>query len=350
MRQMSREQLETAMGHVHSVQLTYGCSVGCWFCGCDVPKGVRATLPDEIVDFLANNFQPQFELRQPYLYGNNDPLDWTSRGKDFRYAYDRLTNQQNWGSSVSTAVPPGKEELALACVQEGYLARISISSMNERRLTTRAPDIYAQAEAHDVELFYPERKLLAIGRASDQALEADSLSNRVGTLVTPLGIYTINLTCPSIRYPTSEIDRRIDPEKYRVIEWGRRKNLPTEIWDYWIYSLNGPMPVQTIVDPSSQIVDAEVTNVHLFLKMFYAMRAPANKKMEKEYLSAASRAILDNIPGGDFSTLKPSNEESERRADICSDMVPRMVRTLKKRGDRWSKRKVTLLEDHLADN
>jgi hypothetical protein len=348
MRRMSSEQLYVAMGQVHTIQLTYGCSVRCYFCGCNVPKGLKESIPVEIVDFFAENFQQQLSLREAYLSGNNDPLDWESRGKDFMYAWDRLTDYDSWNSGACTAVPPGKEELALKCVEQRYVIRLSVSTMNKKRLKRKVPQIFRAAREKGVDVYYPEKNLIQMGRNSEGEYGADNLSNRVGTMITPLGISNINLTHPSARFQTGEIETLVDPDNFKVIEWGRRKALPTEIWDYWIYGRNGAFPVHILGEEDTEVVDPNIANIDLFFSLFYGIKRPKGREMQDDYLDAGRKAIRRIIPQGDLTNIEPTNDASAQRLEKVIDSVPRVIRGLKKKDDFWSRRKRVLLEDNLV--
>jgi len=346
MRMMGSEKLDLAMRHITIVQPTYGCSVGCFFCGCDVPKGVRAQMPVEIVDFLGENFQQQFRLRRPYTSGNNDSLDWSSRGKDFLYFAETIGQNGNWNPGACTAVPVGKEELAIEAARRGYLRRLSVSSVNEKRLRRKVPEIFDVFRELGIFVYYVEKKLIEIGRNSEGEYEADSLANRLGTVITPLGIYNCNLTHPSRRFQTGEIWTVINPDDFKVIEWSRRKDLHTEIWDYWIGYRNGAFPCQWLGENNTEVVDRKIANVHLFLKMFYRM-GPAIG-WQDTYLDAAQRSIRRFVRAGDLRRITPTNDASEQRLEKCVSMIPHDVRNLRKKRDHWSRRKAVVLERNLT--
>ena len=141
----SIEQRRHIYENVSAIELTKGCSLRCDFCGFDAPKGVRShtpfsdleriaeemsTLTDRITS-VVNTYNYAIHPNKLPLYDATDPLDYEDEGKHY-FDVKGLFASKGFKSTTSTAIPKGKEELAIEYLNQ--IERISISHMNRKRL------------------------------------------------------------------------------------------------------------------------------------------------------------------------------------------------------------------------
>ena len=146
----SQDQKRLIYQNLYAIELTDGCSVGCGFCGFDVPGGVRDAIPfhalEQIADEAAALTDRAAHARASkalpkvyrsdcsdyiFLYDGSEPLDYWADGKDYFDAFD-LFSAKGFKVATSSAIPKGKEELAIANLDN--IHQISISHMNRARL------------------------------------------------------------------------------------------------------------------------------------------------------------------------------------------------------------------------
>ena len=138
----TQEQRKLVYENLFAIELTEGCSIGCDFCGFEATRGVGNAIPfsvleqisqeiPEVTDRITNpsmHFRPTNIL---HLYDATDPLDYEQDGKNYFDAH-KLFSSGGFKVGISTAIPTGKEELAVENIEE--IGQISISHMNRERL------------------------------------------------------------------------------------------------------------------------------------------------------------------------------------------------------------------------
>jgi hypothetical protein len=127
-------QLKVIFSNMGALELTSGCSVGCDFCGLEAKKGVSGTLHWDDIVYIAEKFGKYMKKADTFLYYATDPLDWRGNGRDYQDVSALFEEKAGYHPFVSTAVPRGREELALEMLLKGKLDRVSVSYMNFGRL------------------------------------------------------------------------------------------------------------------------------------------------------------------------------------------------------------------------
>ncbi len=105
----SREQLSLVMKNVNFFQLTYGCSLGCSFCGFGAEKGVKSVLQFDLIDEITKNFSDELGKSRPPLYGASEPFDHTRYMDIFEMVRERC----EYTPGTTTAFPKGQEQLII---------------------------------------------------------------------------------------------------------------------------------------------------------------------------------------------------------------------------------------------
>lgn len=141
----SEEQRKIIYDNLYAIELNEGCSNGCDFCGLNSIRGVRSAIPYPILECIAEEITrltdriPRSKNESGWAYKSNflslydatDPLDYEYEGHNY---FDVLNVFLENGFEVptSTAIPVGKEELAIANLED--IRQISISHMNRERI------------------------------------------------------------------------------------------------------------------------------------------------------------------------------------------------------------------------
>lgn len=75
----SEEDLRLIFANMKAVQLTYGCSKGCSFCGFDAVKGAREHIPYSQLVNMFKKYGHQLSKGHPFLYWASEPSDYASK-------------------------------------------------------------------------------------------------------------------------------------------------------------------------------------------------------------------------------------------------------------------------------
>jgi len=73
------EELRLIFSNIVTIQLTFGCSKGCPFCGVDAVKGVREHIPYAQLANMFKKYGNELRKGQPFLYWASEPSDYASR-------------------------------------------------------------------------------------------------------------------------------------------------------------------------------------------------------------------------------------------------------------------------------
>jgi hypothetical protein len=150
----SEDQLKMIFSNLDAIELTDGCSLGCRMCGAGAKKGVRSMMTFKQIEHLVDEFGEFMKSATPFLYFATDPLDWVDGDKNYSDAHRMFEERLRYEPCLVTAVPVGKEELALELLIQDKVDRISISPMNEKRLKRlieeKYPEINDESKRFDV--------------------------------------------------------------------------------------------------------------------------------------------------------------------------------------------------------
>lgn len=125
------EQRKIIYDNLYAVELTEGCSIGCDFCGLDARIGVGKSILFTTLKQISKEM-PSRKIWEKgiTLYDATEPLDYEQDGKHYFDVLDLFKPKIK--VATSTAVPNGKEELAISRIDD--IQQLSISHMNRERL------------------------------------------------------------------------------------------------------------------------------------------------------------------------------------------------------------------------
>ncbi|MGD0976705.1 MAG: hypothetical protein ABR875_00185 [Minisyncoccia bacterium] len=75
----TEEELKLILSNLEAIQLTFGCSRGCPFCGFDAIKGVREHIPYSQLANLFQKYGGEISKKKPFLYWASEPSDYLSK-------------------------------------------------------------------------------------------------------------------------------------------------------------------------------------------------------------------------------------------------------------------------------
>src|SRR3989338_7169961 len=79
-KKFSEKELALIFSNMQAIQLTFGCSMGCVFCGFDAIKGVREHIPYSQLVNMFQRYGKQLSKGKPFLYWASEPSDYVSKG------------------------------------------------------------------------------------------------------------------------------------------------------------------------------------------------------------------------------------------------------------------------------
>lgn len=204
------EELELILRNLGAIQLTFGCSKGCPFCGFDAIKGVREAIPYSQLANLFQNYGKFWYRRNTHLilYWASEPSDYAFKEglKDrtyedveqlaVQYTDDKpgITSRENRDEKWLDFLASRKENGVI------YGASVSVYGLKEEEyseITKRSIEIVGQGKEHLKGIgissmkYDPERKI-GIGCFD-------------GVLLTPRGLYNVVQVPISEQYPQGQI-------------------------------------------------------------------------------------------------------------------------------------------------
>lgn len=106
-KRFSEDELELIFSNLRSIQLTYGCSKGCPFCGFDAVKKVREHLPYSQLVNLFKKYGSQISKGKPTLYWASEPSDYASKegleDKTYQDVHELAVNYAGYDPGVTSS-------------------------------------------------------------------------------------------------------------------------------------------------------------------------------------------------------------------------------------------------------
>ncbi len=202
-KKFTKEELELIFSHLGAIQLTFGCSKGCPFCGVDALPGVREHIPYSQVANLFQRYGEELKISKPFGYWASEPSDYTSEDRTYPDFHRLAVEYGGYNPSVTSKNIDDKEWLDfLGSSAKG--ARVSVFGVKEER----------------VEEILEEREIEAVGRKDTHVKgigvsygkeKEDSKDNMYGigcingVLMTPRGVYSVVQMMTCEKYPQGQI-------------------------------------------------------------------------------------------------------------------------------------------------
>ena len=145
--------------NIGAIELTQGCSIGCYFCGFEAKRGVTGVVAFSALERFLKEYGHLFREGErinhhlPMLYYATDPLDYQDpkTGHNYRDVLKLFRETTGKCPPTITAVPKGKEELWMELLaDEEIVLRTSLSVMNRGRLKSY---LRKKFKADDVDIY-----------------------------------------------------------------------------------------------------------------------------------------------------------------------------------------------------
>jgi hypothetical protein len=256
--QFDKESRRTIFSNIRAMQLTEGCSTGCTDCGLGAARGVKDYIPFNIIADLFFQYNNEWN-KESILYFASDPFDYDFEGKNYVDVHSSF--QKNTGNNpcVTTSIPMGKEELIFSHIFEEndlnrgiFINSISLTEFNYKRVEKKMmalpyfkeqkkyagryrvglsngeeisssegrvklqdvakkfrPSMFSSFSFRD---FVNGRNRIDFGAEDKSNIDFGGLNDREGYLVTPTGIYFINIVKPDLKFPYGQDIRKVTPD------------------------------------------------------------------------------------------------------------------------------------------
>jgi hypothetical protein len=237
----SNRQIQIIGSQIAMIELSKGCSIGCPNCGFNalIRKGPQLKLSpeflEELIDRVGENLRSSL-----FLYYASDPLDWEGPTTSYVKLLEKLEAVAGIFPETTTAIPEGKEDLALELWKSPHRVRFSISEVNYKRLVNAGVikgQSYAEIESnlgppgnhrsHVIggreqnylfDVAPPNQPLkYATGKRFEQKSIQQSIGCRRGIILSPDGIFNIYSTHVTPLSPNGTIREQVFPDSDSII-------------------------------------------------------------------------------------------------------------------------------------
>ncbi len=203
----SKPELDILFSNTGAIQLTFGCSGGCQFCGLDAPEGIREHIPFFQLSNLFHKFNFSLKKSDPFLYWASEPHDYSYRKwlrkKTYKDVHNLASRQLGYQPHITTRISFDKQWFDFVS-KRGKRSRLSVfgSSLEKikelKKKTTI--ELYGKNRNHyqglgmsfQKDIPHKKRPLVGIGCFN-------------GVLLTPRGIYNIIQVPVSSKYPQGQV-------------------------------------------------------------------------------------------------------------------------------------------------
>lgn len=225
-KKFTEKQLEMIFSNVKAIQLTFGCSKGCAFCGFDAIKGVREHIP---YSQLANMFQrygKELSKGEPFLYWASEPSDYASKegleDRTYEDVHELAVQYAGYDPGVTSFNLTDKKWIDfMARKTSAYRTgrRLSVFGMKEEKLQALQHRVreseeeikFSGKKAQRVSLFGKEYKhVKGMGKTFEEEEDVEDVPKAGiacvdGVLLTPRGLFNLFVIPISREYPQGVI-------------------------------------------------------------------------------------------------------------------------------------------------
>lgn len=210
------EELKVIFSNIGAVQLTYGCSLACKFCGFDALPGAREHIPFKQMRSLLEQFGSEFPKRDQgkndtFFYYASDPWDYKSEEDGERRDFKDVHNLAKQFTGISSGIRTRKvtddkwiSDLESLKEKESWSAQISTLGLSKERVQELREK--NKGRKIGIEEQYKDEKegIRGIGKdilESNSSLGRGGIGCFDGVLITPRGIYSTVQLPISEQYP-----------------------------------------------------------------------------------------------------------------------------------------------------
>ena len=142
----SDEQLRLIMSNIGGIQLTEGCSTGCYDCGLGAEPKVSDYIPPKTLKWITETFSEELCSGLRLTHHASEPFDYNFEGWTYEDVHRLIETKIRFSPSSTTSVPKGTELYIMEKVLNGnnlgvlddpysrYIGRISLTKVNKKRI------------------------------------------------------------------------------------------------------------------------------------------------------------------------------------------------------------------------
>lgn len=224
------EELKLIFSNIKAIQLTYGCSRGCTFCGFDAIKGVREYISYSQLANLFQEYGSAISEARPILYWASEPSDYLSEDRTYEDVHELALNYAGYDPSITT-VNQDQSWLNFMALSKD-LKKINewnfLSKSSNRRLSSTTLNEYQKNKAEEkiinaakealkysrdnrsFENIKDVPYLKGMGKSFEKRDEASGIllsgiASYDGMLLTPRGLFNIFVIPISQEYPQGTV-------------------------------------------------------------------------------------------------------------------------------------------------
>ncbi len=208
-KRFSPRELQLIFSNVGAIQLTFGCSKGCPFCGLDAIKDAREHIPYSQLANLFTQYGKQIGLTKPFLYWASEPFDYeswdNSQKRTYQDIHELATEFASYDPGVTTRETKEPDWMQfLDNSKKGGERRISTYGLNPKTVE-KIKDNTAQNVI--ITVGDGEKHQKGIGISFDESnTELTKGTGCIdGILITPRGLYNVAQTDLSSKNPQGQI-------------------------------------------------------------------------------------------------------------------------------------------------
>jgi len=192
------EELKIICENLGAIQLTFGCSRGCPFCGFDAVPGVREHIPYVQLANLFKRYGDFLKKSRPFLYWASEPSDY--RNYDYEEEKERTYRDVHQLAQLYAGYSPhitsanlNPEWIKFLTSQEEASHRISVFGLNEEKIDQILSSISSEEEKRLKLVGKGKKHFKGIGLSFYKREEEVSIGIGCinGLLLTPRGLYNV---------------------------------------------------------------------------------------------------------------------------------------------------------------
>jgi len=202
------ELTQFILPNIGAIQLTFGCSRGCPFCGVDAVPGVREHIPYSQLANLFQKYGVYFWDIEPLLYWASEPSDYSSKleleDKTYKDVHQLAVEYAGYNPFTSSRETNDNQWLKFLNA-EGSKARVSVYGYDAKKIEKIRGNLKNEVEI--IGENSQHRQGIGLSFSPDKNTEhlISGIACRDGLLLTPRGLYSMAVVPISEKFPQGEV-------------------------------------------------------------------------------------------------------------------------------------------------
>lgn len=221
-KRFTEEELKLIFSHLVGIQLTFGCSKGCPFCGVDAVPGVREHIPYSQLANLFKKYGKQIAKTEPFLYWASEPSDYQAKvgleDKTYQDSHQLAVEFAGYNPHITSKETADKKWLEfLNITSQNSVVRVSLYNLPQEEKEKRSQKIEEMSkggkgieivglEEEHVKGFGKSFSVISTEKEPDlfrklRMVGEKGIGCANGVLITPRGIYNTAVIPISKEFP-----------------------------------------------------------------------------------------------------------------------------------------------------